>query len=157
MPRVKPSRSRFVDTDIAVAWTSFAWDDPETGYEYVVRKGERLRASLPVVRANEWRFVKDGTPDDEMPPEFSIAPPPEEPPMFDRPMKVKVKRNVAGLQIGSRRYEPQEVFEASAAQAEMLVCEGSVELGVLAPRRRPLPAARTRSARRQAAAYGACA
>ena len=71
--------------------------------------------------------MKDGTPDDELPPEYSIAPPPTEPPMFTKPVKLKVKRTVAGLQVGARSFLPEEVFEAIAAHAEMLVREGWVE------------------------------
>ena len=122
-PRVVPTKKRWPDDAILRSWQAYTYDTPD-GVAFTIRRGTRLKASHPAVKAAPWNWIEDVASDDEEPSPYSFATP--EPPLkFDGPQKVRLRWTT---QINARLFEAGQVVELPAATAAELIEQGNAEL-----------------------------
>jgi hypothetical protein len=126
MPRVRPTRSRFEDSDLVRSWQAFSFDD-DLG-AHTIRRGVRLHASHPAVKHRPDCFVLASEADDAEPSPYPDVP--VETPMFEKPTQVRLKTRVLR---SSMTFEPGTVAEFPADVAEWLVTENFAEITCALP------------------------
>jgi hypothetical protein len=123
MPRLVPSKPKFMETDVVRAWQAFTCD-LDDGTALTIPRATRLRGDHVAVLRCPWCFLLDSEPDDVEPSVYTVSSEPQPTPRFTKPTKVRAKVRVL---MGASAFEPGGEFTAPPATAEWLLNENYAE------------------------------